>query len=309
MLMQSLSDLFFGGGCVILPDAAHSRIADLDREEIIQLFERHGVLLLRGFELAGDEIVAFTNRYTEAYAVDAGRRAARFGSDVVRNVDGGSFAVPLHSEASFGAVWPEIVWFYCCAPSTTGGHTTLCDGMKLWSELPAAMQTLFLAQPLKYHVCFPLDRSQAKGRKVPWPFQIPGVSGFIDRSAGTIVITVVRSAVQESRIQLAVVPTCSRLAFVNHLMMSWEPLVTTVEMADGSPIASDTLDTIGSIADTLTYELHWQPQDLLMIDNRRFLHGRRCYRDGDARDIVQIQSARASFAYGSTTRQEVPAGR
>ena len=55
-------------------------------------------------------------------------------------------------------------------------------------------------------------------------------------------------------------------------------------------------------ADKLTKEHYWEKGDLLMLDNKRFLHGRRSYKENDPRDLVIIQSARASFGYGSTTR-------
>ena len=42
-----------------------------------------------------------------------------------------------------------------------------------------------------------------------------------------------------------------------------------------------------------------------MLDNKRFLHGRRKYKKNDPRDIVVIQSAKASFGYGSTTRNRI----
>ena len=39
-----------------------------------------------------------------------------------------------------------------------------------------------------------------------------------------------------------------------------------------------------------------------MIDNKRFLHGRRSFAKGINRDIVIVQTERANFGYGSTTR-------
>ncbi len=40
-----------------------------------------------------------------------------------------------------------------------------------------------------------------------------------------------------------------------------------------------------------------------MLDNRRFMHGRRKFNFKEKRDILNIQTARANFAYGSTTRK------
>jgi len=51
--------------------------------------------------------------------------------------------------------------------------------------------------------------------------------------------------------------------------------------------------------------LNWEKNDLIMIDNKRFMHGRRAIVKDDPRDIVIIQSQYASFGYGYTTRRTI----
>ena len=58
-------------------------------------------------------------------------------------------------------------------------------------------------------------------------------------------------------------------------------------------------------SDELTFEHHWEDNDLLMIDNKRFMHGRKSFDKGIERDIVIVQTERASFSYGSTTRKQI----
>ena len=41
-----------------------------------------------------------------------------------------------------------------------------------------------------------------------------------------------------------------------------------------------------------------------MIDNKRFMHGRKAFEKGDKRDLVVIQTSLANFGYGSTTRKK-----
>jgi alpha-ketoglutarate-dependent taurine dioxygenase len=77
-------------------------------------------------------------------------------------------------------------------------------------------------------------------------------------------------------------------------------------MADGSPITLDVLSEIEGVSNGLTFEHRWQARDLVMLDNFRFMHGRRAYDSSVTRDIVQIQTHRASFGYGSTTRRSRP---
>ena len=57
--------------------------------------------------------------------------------------------------------------------------------------------------------------------------------------------------------------------------------------------------------DNFTYNHFWKENDFIILDNKRFLHGRKSLVEGDPRDIVVVQSRKASFGYGSTTRKSI----
>ena len=42
-----------------------------------------------------------------------------------------------------------------------------------------------------------------------------------------------------------------------------------------------------------------------MIDNKRFMHGRRSFKKSDKRDLLVVQSSLANFGYGSTTWKKI----
>lgn len=293
---EPISDLFEGGGLLLRPAAdAEVSLRDLDRDEIIASFEAHGVLLFRGFGLRPEDLTAFTDSFSEMYCPDLASRAPRFGQAAVRSVDRGSHAIRLHVEAGFAVTAPELLWFYCHVPSTTGGSTTLCDGIRLWRSLAPETQRRFLAQPVKYRFSFVFGEQKPGEGRVPWPMPGIGVDGYVDRDEGMASLSVLRYAVQESRL------ADRSLCFANFLLPEAEILTRT--MADGSPIGEKTLAELADTAERLSFDLQWQPGDLVMVDNRRFMHGRRAFDAGhDPRDIVQIQTASASFAYGATTR-------
>jgi alpha-ketoglutarate-dependent taurine dioxygenase len=298
MKTEPISDLFVDGGLFIFPSPPQESVSALDRAHIISLFESYGVLLFRGFALSPEQLSAFTDRFTERYAPDAVRRAPRFGQQVVHDVDYGRAAIPLHSEASFAATWPELVWFYCNVPPRAGGCTTLSDGIQLWRHLSAPTQSMFLAQPLRYQISIPIGETRPDRGREPWVSTTPGITGCLNWEEGSVDLTVLRYAAHESRLRRG-----GSLGFVNHLLCRREPQVKDLTMADGAPIPPATLAEIEDVGEQLTFEVRWEPRDLLMIDNRRFMHGRRKFAEGVERDIVQIQTERAGFAYGATTRR------
>ena len=61
--------------------------------------------------------------------------------------------------------------------------------------------------------------------------------------------------------------------------------------------------SVKNVSDKLIFELQWKKYDLVMLDNKRFMHGRRKFNFKEKRDILNIQTSKANFAYGATTRK------
>ena len=76
-------------------------------------------------------------------------------------------------------------------------------------------------------------------------------------------------------------------------------------MSSGENVSAEILNEIRDKSAKLTYDHMWGNNDFFMIDNKRFMHGRRAFEKGMLRDIVIVQTERASFSYGSTTRKQI----
>ena len=83
----------------------------------------------------------------------------------------------------------------------------------------------------------------------------------------------------------------------------YEETDPTIE--EWSKIPQNILNEANKKANEITYDLNWKKNDLVMIDNRRFMHGRRAFKKGEKRDLLVVQSSLANFGYGSTTRQKI----
>ena len=299
MKEHSISKKIFNEGS-IFQSTNNEKIQDIDHDFIISSFEKKGIIIFRDFLFDPAKVTEITDKFTLTYANDAPRRENLFENKNISTVDLGFHEMPLHSEASYSPSWPEILWFVCLAPSIKGGQTTICDGIKLWENLSAETKNFFLSHPIKFELEFPVLQIKEGRGKRNWMLNVLGsYNGEIDWDKGIFSVNQVRSAVTESRI-------LDKLAFSNHLMIifSNEPQIKKYYINNGEPIPKEYKKEIKTKSEDLTYEIQWKVGDLAMVDNRRFMHGRRTYDPNQKRKIINIQTLKANFAYGSTTRKK-----
>ena len=58
-------------------------------------------------------------------------------------------------------------------------------------------------------------------------------------------------------------------------------------MINGEEIPQQIMEEIHKKSEELTYDFIWEKRDLIMLDNKRFFHGRRPFEKGDPRDIAK----------------------
>jgi len=302
--ITELSDKIEDGGCVIEANGNKS-LADIDRNEIVKIFENKGIILFKNFNIVKDQIVKFTDLFTLQYANDAKRREIRFENPKLHNVDPGKMEMPLHSEASYSPSWPEIVWFYCRLAPKKSGQTTVCDGRSIYKNLSQKTKNFFLSNQIVYKLKIPYERKKNNQSDIeeiklkPWYIENPGVTDcFIDFKNKEIHLKQKRYAVVETR-------KSNKVSFSNHLqiILDRDPQVLGWSLEDGSKIPDDIMSEVKKVSDRLTININWNDNELCMIDNKRMMHGRRAILENEKRDILNIQSLRASFGYGSTTRK------
>jgi len=290
---------------VIVKPTKNKQLLDVNRNDIIPLFERNGIILFRGFDLDQHDILTFTNQFTERYSRPDYRRSSRFNQEFVLDADYWKdsyrpYDMPLHSETTFTPVWPEVIWLYCNVPPAKAGSTTVCDGIELWNRLSSKIKLFFLAEPVQYTVEIPIPETikrKGKGKK-PWNTNMLGVGGYLDWDAGLLCLNVLRYAANKARYS-------DKFCFSNHLLADYlhdELQIKEITMASGKLIPEEFIDKIKQVSDEITVDHSWQQGDVVMVDNIRFMHGRRAFEKGDPRDILTIQSARANFGFCSDTR-------
>ena len=330
MIEKTISDKFFGGGLIINPSDSED-VRKLDYDTIVKLFEKNGIILFRDFNLKPEEITEITDLYTQRYAHDALRRVSRMGQKLVRTVDYDSHDVllrahritqpdmvkkkdedwkedcdnyeemSLHSEGSYAPDYPEIIWFFCNEFFTNGrGCTTLCDGIKLWDNLSYETKNFFLLNPIRYKLKIPISEKKIGNGTKKWLINQQGAGdGLLDLSSGLLNITQIRFAVHPSRLP-------NKMCFSNHVLYrDTDPNILEWGTIDGNKIPQNILDEVKEKSKEVTYDLDWKKNDFVMLDNKRFTHGRRAFKKSDKRDIMTVESSSANFGYGSTTRTKL----
>ena len=266
------------------------------KTSVIEAFEKYGLLK---FTNVKNEFIKFVTQFTHSFANDARRRQERMNDKNIRNVDGGKKKIYLHSEASFTPSQPEIVWFYCISPpETDSGHTLYCDGIELWEKIPAKLKLFFLENPILYRLKIPIYLPQKKKNlKRNWYLESPGVKNCIlDYNDHTLNFDFFKFTLEKSRIQ-------NKYCFANHLFipLSSEPQILKRTFLNNKNISEADFKVLIDLADKNTKYIKWKANELVMMDNLRFMHGRAPIdRKENQRDIVVVQSMRSNFGYGST---------
>ena len=269
------------------------------KRKIIEEFELNGIVKFKAIHTNIKEITSFIDSFTMSYSNDALRRNTRFNNTKIKDVDSGFQAIKLHSETSFSPAQPEIIWFYCVRPPEDGsGKTTICDGLELWENFSASTKTFFLENPVKYKLKIPFHLNTKHKGKKKWYLGEPGVSNcFLNYDKGIIEFEYTKYAVQKSRYP-------GKLCFANHLLVSLnsESQLLKRTIAGNNRLPNEVNKEVLLKSKEITKKINWSPNELLMIDNLRFMHGREKIIN-KKRDIVNIQTKTASFGYGNTNRK------
>lgn len=292
--IKSVTDKFFNKGIFVYLLKKESPNI-LDKKEIIKLFEEYGFILFRNFDFKADNYKKFVDIYTKIYANDTNdtkRRKKTKISQYVRHVDAGNKKMSLHSEASFSPAWPEIVWFFCKTPSKENGETTVCDGIKLWDILSERTKNYFLSNPLKFKLKIPVLDKKKNGKKKNWLINHPGsYDAVMNYKTGDLHLKQIRFAINENKF-------LNKLCFSNHVLHK-KPYIDKTIVKWGTifnkKIPKKILKEVEEKAESITYYHKWKKNDLIMIDNQRFMHARNFFNKNDQREILNTQTLKTNF--------------
>ncbi|HUQ13382.1 MAG TPA: TauD/TfdA family dioxygenase [Novosphingobium sp.] len=261
----------------LIEPAGERSIMDLDRGEAIALYKAHGALLLRGF---GADLAAFRDFARQfcktAVINESPGRDPLDPAHRIHSVDRGGDAFALHPELSREPWKPDAAFFGCLEAPGEGGETTICDGIALVEALPEAVRDGLIERRLVYPMgTWPALLDYWLGTPTPDDAQLaappPGCPYAFQRLPdGRIVRHFSRPALH--RPMFADAP-----AFGNFLLFARfnNGRGDFPVLDDLRPVPEAWLQAIRAAGEATLAEVAWRPGDVLMLDNTRFMHGRR----------------------------------
>lgn len=262
-------------------------LSELPVETVYRLYRAHGALLVRGFAadvasfgaLAGQlSGVAMPNEGPRRTMIDAARK--------IQTVAGGRKPFPLHPELSREPWQPDIAMFACLSPPAAGGETLICDGAALAAAMPPPVRAAFEGRRLLYrYLATPEQLAYWLGSSDPDDAALaaaaPHCPFTFSRRPGGVVREFTRPALR--RTMFGEAP-----AFANFLVFAryLKGIRNLPLFEDGSIIPHLLAEAVRVIGERLSAPIAWAANDVLILDNTRFLHGRNAIADEGARRIV-----------------------
>jgi len=260
---------------------------DLTDEKIVTLAKQHlainGWVLLRGFNSNLNKFSELLQKFCQQLTFDPAREFADSSS---QKVDAGKEAIGLHIENGNTPFAPSYVGFYSAKSAKSGSQTTVCDGRELFKNMPVELQKKW-------------QQKVTVSRKLPenlWrkyvAEQHPKVNAVSEISDKHLQDFIAINPNQRGLInsdgsldyELDIQPCLfndnggltREMAFANAILgPSFNYQKPTYTFANGEQVNDLLIKQIADLAEKYTHEVNWQDGDVVLIDNKRVLHGRR----------------------------------
>ena len=283
-----------------------SRLATLTQCEstlVKNNLQEHGAVIVRSnaslkdFESLSNDLITPIVHHSTSTTVE---RDIANADGTTSTVNKGMDYIPLHREGSYAPACPDVLMLYCVRPSAEGGETLLCDGVTLLDALPedirafveeAVLKWSWRASPERWMAALGVSSKEQALRKLD---ALRGRLAGWEKLDATFDGETLDGVFQT----LCVIPTRwgNRKSFCNSLLIYHYRAATdyypktmyTPSLGDGSAFPTDMLQEIAELAEARTYGVRWEPGNILLFDNSRYMHGRTGFTDTERRILVRM---------------------
>ena len=280
-----------------------------NKERLLEQLSRHGAILFRGLPVNSDSdfdsvIQSFgLKNFTYGESLSNAVRRNRTERVFTANEAPASVSIFLHHEMAQTPIYPSKLFFYCEQAAHSGGATPLCRSDILLQELTKQAPE-FVAACLKlgvrYSNVMPNIDDLESGQGRSWRSTL----STDDKSAAEDKLRKLgyqwEWLEQDSlRVTTAVLPAVretdnGRQVFFNQLIAAfrgWKDARNATEKSirfgDDSAISEEAMAKAIQIGDELSFDMLWQPGDVVLVDNFLVMHGRRPF-EGQRRVLASL---------------------
>ncbi|HEX9986363.1 MAG TPA: TauD/TfdA family dioxygenase [Thermoanaerobaculia bacterium] len=281
--------------------------AEQHKEQIENLLQTRGALLLRGLKfpsskqfgqlltvLFGEELMGYEYRSTPRTELrDNVYTATEYHPSEV---------IPQHNESSYANQWAMRAGFLCMLPSATGGATPLADSREVYKKIPAEIRQKFEDKGVLYvrnygDIDLPwTEVFQTEDKAVVESYCQSNQLTYEWKANGGLRTGQVNPAVANHPVtgekvwfnQAHLFHVSSLRPEVRESLLSVcgeDDLPRNAYYGDGSPLEEDVLQFIREVYESEKFHFEWQKNDLLLVDNMLFTHGRQPF-SGDRKVLV-----------------------
>jgi len=274
-----------------IPAIEAERLDEAVSREAASFFSETGALLLRLDDVTLETFEAFSRSLCGEFH-EVGTRAK------LRRADGDSYTTEVfrtnfillsHSEGMYRPYPPppDLCFFLCrTPPSAEGGETVVVDGIELLQALPTGLAERLEKEGVIYSGVWARERWQAE-----FGVEAQGEVEELLRGTGDFSFSWVGvEADLEWRYRARAInsdPNCgltfanailAHLPAIDHPRYRGLPVYVNARngvcYGNGEPLGRQDINVLIDAHDAVAHPHRWQENDILVLDNRRFMHGR-----------------------------------
>lgn len=270
------------------------------REQLMQEANQHGAVLFRDFPLkSAEDFDAFISAfdlpnfpYKESLsnAVRVNRTERVFSA----NEAPPEIKILFHHEMAQTPVFPAVLFFFCEIAAEEGGATPVCRSDVLYERLVQKCPE-FVEQceklGLKYSNVMPGEDDPDSGMGRSWMSTL-GVETRAEAEARLLKLGYTWEWLEDGSLRATTPPlpcirkvSPGRKVFFNQLIAAfcgWKDSRNdpseAIRHGDGSKLDREAVMQAVEIAEDLTFNVEWQPGDVVLVDNTIIMHGRQPFK-------------------------------
>jgi alpha-ketoglutarate-dependent taurine dioxygenase len=277
-----------------------------NKDDIENFLSRSGALLIRGLNinstdefgeilkiLFGEELADYTYRSTPRKELkNRVYTATEYHASEI---------IPQHNENAYSNSWPMRIGFFCEIPADKMGNTPISDSRLAFEKIPKEIREEFEQKKIMYVRNY-------SDIDLPWQevFQTNSkgeVESFCKENGLSFEWTTGGLRTKQINQATIVHPITNEKLWFNqaHLfhisslddevqqglleLLGEDYLPRNAFFGDGSPIDSSLLNEIRSVYEETKFSFQWKKNDILLLDNMLFTHGREPY-EGNRKVLV-----------------------